>query len=83
LVNGEIMHLNELQIKDVCKNWFKKLVIETSSIKFWAAVYLGYLNYHIIIETGRFDVFGISAFLGCIGIREIADFYKDKNVERK
>lgn len=67
-----------MTVGDVVKHGTKKVTLEMSSVKFWAAIFLGYLNYHIVITTGKFDLFGMMALLTLLGIREAADYLGKK-----
>ncbi len=72
------MQLKEMTVLDTAKRGVKKIMIEFFSIKFWAAVYLGYANWHIIREDNKFDLFGMSAFLLLLGVREASDLLNRK-----
>ena len=67
-----------MTVWDVIVRGFKKLFIEIASVKFWAACFMAYLNYDIVIKKGAFDTFGIFAFLALLGIREAADYLGKK-----
>lgn len=68
------MKLAETSIRNVFSHSFKKLILESVSVKFWAAVFIGYLNYYIITTQNKFDPFGMMMFCLTLGIRETADF---------
>ncbi len=68
------MKIEDLTIATTFKNGVKILIIKLFSVKVWAAIFLAYMNVHIIYEEHRFDLFGITAFLLCLGIREAADY---------
>ena len=72
------MNLKEMSVMDTVKRGIKKVVIEAASVKFWGAVFLGYLNAHIILADHRCDVFLMTAFLVLLGIREAADLLQQK-----
>ena len=72
------MKLSKMSVKQVSARGLKKLISELTSVKFWAACFIGYLNYDLVMETGKFDTFGIMAFLALLGIREISDFASKK-----
>ena len=73
------MQLKEMTVRDVAKHGFKKITLEGSSVKFWAACFMAFLNYDIVMKKGAFDTFGIFAFLALLGIREAADYLGKKN----
>jgi hypothetical protein len=72
------MELKEMSVWDVIKRGTKKIILETTSVKFWGACFIGYLNYDIVMKKGAFDTFGIFAFLALLGIREAADYLGKK-----
>jgi hypothetical protein len=72
------MQLKEITVGEIAKRGVKKIILECSSVKFWAAVFMGYMNYFIILEKKAFDMFGIFAFLTLLGIREAADYLGKK-----
>lgn len=72
------MNLKEVTVGEVIKRGTKKMIMETTSVKFWGAVFLGYLNYIIVIEKEAFDIFGMFSFLALLGIREAADYLGKK-----
>lgn len=73
------MNLKEVTVREVIRRGTKKIIMETTSIKFWGAVFVGYLNYKIVLEKGSFDIFGMFSFLALLGIREAADYLGKKN----
>jgi hypothetical protein len=73
------MQIKDMTVMDTIKRGMKKIVIEAASVKFWGAVFLGYLNAHIVLADHKFDVFGMTAFLVLLGIREAADLLQQKN----
>ncbi len=75
------MQIKGMSIGDVFKRGIKKVIIECASVKFWGAIFLGYANWHIIKEDNKFDIFGITAFLVLLGIREAADLLGQKKQE--
>ncbi len=72
------MQLKEMSVLDVIKRGIKKTITELTSVKFWGACFIGYLNYDIITKKSAFDSFGILAFLLLLGIREAADLMGKK-----
>ncbi len=72
------MKIKEMTIRDVLSSRAKKIIIEVTSLKFWGILFLAYLNAHITLADHKFDLFGISAFLAAIGIREAADIFQQK-----
>ena len=72
------MQLKEMSLRDVLSRGTKKVILETTSVKFWGACFIGYLNYDIVMKKGAFDTFGIFAFLALLGIREAADYLGKK-----
>lgn len=72
------MNLKEMSIKEVTIRGIKKAITEITSVKFWGAVFIGYLNYHIIMDKNEFDVFGMFSFLALLGIREASDYLGKK-----
>lgn len=72
------MQLKEMSVGDIIKRGTKKVILETTSVKFWGACFIGYLNYDIVMKKGAFDTFGIFAFLALLGIREAADYLGKK-----
>lgn len=67
-----------MSLWDVMKRGAKKVIIETTSVKFWGTCFIGYLNYDIVVRKGAFDTFGIFAFLLLLGIREASDWLGKK-----
>ena len=67
-----------MRIRDVVSSRTKKIIIEVTSLKFWGIVFLGYLNAHVVLKDSKFDMFGMSAFLLALGIREAADVFQQK-----
>jgi hypothetical protein len=74
------MQLKEMTVFEVVKRGIKKMIMETTSVKFWGAVFVGYLNYRIVIEKNSFDIFGMFSFLALLGIREAADYLGKKTL---
>jgi fucose permease len=72
------MNLKGMTLRDVASRGIKKATAEITSVKFWGAVFIGYLNYTIVIKKEEFDVFGMFAFLALLGIREAADYLGKK-----
>jgi hypothetical protein len=72
------MQIKEMTVGDVFKRGVKKIIMECASVKFWGAIFLGFANWHIIHDENKFDVFGITAFLVLLGIREAADLLQRK-----
>jgi len=72
------MKIKEMRIRDVLVSRVKKIIIEVTSLKFWGILFLAYLNAHLVFESKKFDMFGMSAFLLAIGIREAADIFQQK-----
>jgi hypothetical protein len=72
------MQLKEMSVGSVIKHGIKKVILETSSVKFWAACFMAYLNYDLVMKKQAFDTFGIFAFLALLGIREAADYLGKK-----
>jgi hypothetical protein len=72
------MQIKEMTVWDVFKRGLKKVIIECASVKFWAAIFVGYANWHIIKSKDEFDLFGMGAFLVLLGIREAADLLQRK-----
>jgi len=72
------MQLKDMTVWDVIKRGAKKVILETTSVKFWGACFMGYLNYDIVMKKQAFDIFGIFAFLALLGIREAADYLGKK-----
>ena len=72
------MQFKEMTVCEVFKRGVKKVTMECASVKFWGAIFLGYANWHIIKEDNKFDIFGITAFLVLLGIREAADLLQRK-----
>ena len=72
------MQLKEMSVGDIIKRGTKKVILETTSVKFWGACFIGYLNYDIVMKKGAFDTFGIFAFLLLLGIREASDWLGKK-----
>jgi len=68
------MQLKETTVWEVINRGTKKIIMETTSVKFWGACFIGYLNYDIVVKKGAFDTFGIFAFLLLLGIREASDW---------
>ncbi len=74
------MQLKEMSYRDVIGRGVKKTIIEITSVKFWGAVFLAWLNAHIILADHKADAFLLFAFLALLGIREATD-YLDKKVK--
>jgi hypothetical protein len=72
------MQIKEMSVGDVFKRGIKKVILECASVKFWAAIGVGYANWHIISIKHEFDMFGMASLLGLLGIREIADYAQQK-----
>ena len=72
------MQLKEMSVKEVFDRSLKKSIIECGSVKFWAAIFIGYCNWHIIKTKGEFDLFGMAALLMLLGIREGSDLLNRK-----
>lgn len=72
------MNLKETTVGEVIKRGTKKMIMETTSVKFWGAVFVGYLNYTIVLKKDSFDIFGMFSFLALLGIREAADYLGKK-----
>lgn len=72
------MQLKEMRVRDVAIRGMKKAIMEMTSVKFWGACFIGYLNYRIVMEKSAFDLFGIICFLTLLGIREAKDLLDKK-----
>lgn len=72
------MQLRDTTVWEMVKRGTKKIIMETTSVKFWGACFVGYLNYHIVIKKNEFDLFGMGAFLVLLGIREASDLIAAK-----
>ena len=72
------MQLKQMSVWDVMKHGIKKAFLEASSVKFWGACFMAYLNFDLVMKNKAFDTFGIFAFLALLGIREAADYLGKK-----
>ncbi len=72
------MQLKEMTVIEVFNRGLKKTITECASVKFWAAIFIGYCNWHIIRTKQEFDLFGITALLMLLGIREGSDLLNRK-----
>ncbi len=72
------MQLKEMSYRDVIGRGVKKTITEITSVKFWAAIFLAWLNAHIILTDHKADAFLLFSFLALLGIREGFDYLGKK-----